>query len=220
MSKRHLTLVAYNLDNNRNPTTVIDEVEALLEHYRPDVAAFSEADYHLQVDGYRTVRRGKGASRRNIAILVRRNRRVWRKGWVDLRQTWTRTEHPGRHWPRSFQWVRTAGTRVIAVHQAPPYVDNTQGAQSEGLAALVKLMRGDRPSIAIGDFNRRRGEPGPGPDVLADAVLGRVVGGRVDCAVVKGWDVESFDYPESVQGLPLKSDHGHALVVRLTKKEK
>lgn len=220
---KHLIVVAYNLDNNRNPTVVHDEVTALCEVYQPDIFIGCEADYHLAIDGYRTVRRGRGASRRNVVILVRKPAFVWRRGWLDLKQTWRRTEHPGTHWPRSFRWVRTrwngVSLKVLAIHQAPPYVDNTEPAQSEGIVAMVKAMRRAKYAVAAGDWNRRKGERGPGPDVLADAIGGVVVGNRVDCAVAKGLAVVGYEYIESAGGVPLKSDHKHAFVLTL-KKEK
>lgn len=209
----------YNLQVSRNPNTVQDEVDALLTT-APLVAVFCEAiGYHLETPGYRQLRRGRRRSRRNIIVAVRRDRRIWARRWLDLEATWGRTQHPGRHEPRSFPYARAWGVKWLGVHQGPQWTDNTMAVQFEGIDRLTNAMRGWRPAVALGDFNRRPGEEGPGPDLLAKRVGGKVVGNRIDCAVVKGLEVVGHQYMTQIDGVPLRSDHRHALLIKVRKPE-
>lgn len=188
----------------------------------PAVLGLNEAVGHElpQVPGYRLLRDRSTESRANIAAYQRSDLPLTRVRWHDLRATWSRTQHPGQHPPRSFVSFRTGRCRTVVAHQAPKGTDNTVAAQEEGIAVLTTLLDVEpvgRPALVLMDANRRRGETGPGPTALADRVGGQVVGDRIDCCVVTGdVAVEDVEYVAQVGEVRLRSDHPHALRLTLT----
>lgn len=230
--RREATVVFYNLDNGRPHSQVQDEVDALCEDHQPTFFIGAEAGgYELSTPGYRTRRRPKRIrrdtverrqrieARRNIVILIRRGTFTRPSRRIDLTATWRRTKFPqlGTHEPRTFPAWRWARTEWIAPHQAPPNIPNREQAQLEGVFAMIKRTQSQKHAVLVGDWNARRGDK-TGPSVVADAIAGQVVGHRIDAAVVKGWHVLSSRYVETAGGQPLKSDHGHAFVIKLVKK--
>jgi hypothetical protein len=230
MSARAIKAFAYNLDNHRDPEQVNAEVKALLnvgedKDKRPAFLALCEAvGYDLPTPtGFHLVRDRSTPSRANIAAYVRNDLWGGAVKWFDLKHTWTRTNPgaSGQHEPRSYVRFRVGTMPVFVVHQPPKQVDNAKAAQQEGIDLLVREMKPDsdasqdnrdRPRFAVGDFNRRKGEEGPGPDMLAGRISGKNECNKIDTVVRRGQGkVEDVTYPVKVGGVVLKSDHGHAL---------
>lgn len=223
------TVWFYNLRVGRNQDQVDREIHALLAK-RPEVLGLCEAvGYDFpRVHGYRLIRDRSAESRANIAAYVRSDLTVRKERWLDLKQTWNRTDHPGKHPPRSILVMLVDGVQVLVVHVPPRGTSNVVPAQQECIDALTAAMapwRGLkvwhqfaklRPRIAIGDFNRRAVESGPSPRTLADRIGGAVANGRrIDTAVVRRVDVDGVAYPHKVDGVVLESDHNHALCLNL-----
>lgn len=223
----------YNLQVNRSRRTVRRELRAILKD-KPAFLALNEAmGYRLpRIRGYVLAHDRSTRSRANVALYVRGDLPLSQVRYIDLEETWGRTQHPGDHEARSYLQCRVAGIQVTVYHAAPRYTDNTMDAQAEGIRSLTKtaaswrrndwMNRGalarvdslERPRIVIGDFNRGKNDVGPGPTVLAKAIGGEVATFRIDTAVTRNVEVKDFWYYDTVHGVPLKSDHKHAL--RLT----
>lgn len=212
----------YNLRVGRSHVQVEVELRAIAS-LQPAVIGLCEAiGYDLPtIKGYQLVRDRSTVSRSNIAAYVRDDLKVSRVRWRDLKETWHRTEHPGQHEPRSFLVLRVAGVQVIVHHQPPKGTNNVLLSQQEGVDAVARAMTpwkisklwkrsGHRPRVLIMDANRRAGEGGPGPSMLAERVEGWVVGSQIDCAVVRQAEVFNIRYVSSAAGVRLLSDHRHA----------
>ena len=213
-----LVLWFYNLKVGRPIADVARELRAILASQRPAVLGMCEANgYDLpRIAGYTLVRDRSSMSRANLAAYVRSDLEH-RARYVDLRRKWWRTKHPGLHPARSILIIRIGWFRVLVVHQAPKRARGSLEAQLEGITALVRIMRRwvrtNRPQVAMGDFNRRADEDGPGPSTLRFALreTGRyavVASSRIDTAVIAGEATfvgcEHFDH---VGGFKLGSDH-------------
>lgn len=212
MTRSHVW--AYNLDNNRpDQDQLAREIHALLEDEPLALVCVEAIGNTLPaVRRYDVLADRSTRSRANIALYVREDADRTGLRWADLSTTWPRTEGPGTHEPRSFPWVVADGLQIIGVHQQPKGTRTTTEGQAEGIGTLSRLMArgpGGRPALAIGDFNRRVYEPGPGPRTLASRVSGKVYGQRIDCAVGRGIKGRSR-YVSVVEGVRLRSDHDHA----------
>ena len=233
-----LHCVVYNLGpagDRIDPRGSADrEIRALLADH-PAILALSEAiGYRLPgVKGYRRLRDASRPGRANIAAYVRDDLPVTRVRWHDMRRTWPRTEHPGTHPARSWLEFRAGEVQVLVGHQPPklpqsiPFANFivTEG-QMEGIRLLQRRMAPwrrnifwnklvlrrtkARPRIALADWNRRPGEDGWGPSRLAELIDGNVVGGRIDCAVVRNLVCVSAEYRAMFAGVRLGSDHKEA----------
>lgn len=215
------TLTTRRERGQRRPVDqVAAEIRAILST-GPAVLGLNEAVGHAlpHVRGYQQVRDRTTESRANIAAYVRRDVPLTNVRWHDLEETWSRTQHDGQHPPRSFVSFHAGGCKVAVAHQAPKGTDNTIAAQTEGITVLAEVLDTKtvgRPALVLMDANRRRRETGPGPAVLARRLGGRVVGDRIDCAVVAG-DVRVVEHRYvrriRVDGrtVRLRSDHPHAL---------
>lgn len=253
-----LVLYMVNLDNGRGTATLaelraLDESERATRSARtrtitgPAIIGCVEATGnqlpHLPGMAFET---GRGESRSNIAIYIRRE--LLRGGkirgrWTDLRRTWPRTKYPGPHPARSFFTVTNAGrVQVIDAH-VPPDVPGAGPAREEIVDALVhalapwtrpgwrrlragqKKWRSNRPRLLFIDHN------GVG-DEIAQRTGMRVVGRKVDALLVGG-DLEvsghryldSFPLPPAHGGkarpaVPFRGDHHDVLrvVVRVPAK--
>lgn len=229
MGKRSALVVFYNLDNNRDPAQVAKEIRGILDT-GPALLGLCEAvGYDLpNRDGYHKVRDRSTKSRANVAAYVRTSMFGGGVKWHDLTETWSRTNAgaSGKHEARSFPTFKLGTMQAIVHHQPPQQCDNAQAAQQEGIDALAKVMKPGqdandhqrhRPRVVVADFNRRKGESGPGPTPLANQISGRVVGGKIDAAVCRGdYAAGSVSYPSKMGGVAFKSDHGHALRFTLT----
>lgn len=174
--------VFYNLRLGRPHTTVRAELRAILHPTTPRlIAGFSEANRYPfpQIPGYTLIRDRSTASRGNIAAYINTTYYQGHR-WIDLHHTWDRTQHPGRHEPRSFPIIRAGGAQLTIAHQ-PPAGHDTRPAQMESIDALTRTIAPwtrphftgnhhtarQRPRLLLWDANLRPGEDGPGPDMLA-----------------------------------------------------
>lgn len=223
-----LVLWEYNLAPGRD-ARALEEVDAILDT-NPAVVVFTEAIGYQLPDRkhHQLVRDRSKPGRANIAMYVHNDLPVTRVNWVDLHQTWARTQHPGTHDPRSFLDVRAGRLQLIGAHQPPKGTSNVVRSQQEGVDTLVDLMTpwrrkgwdGDaaaarvKPRAVLMDANRRADEAGPGPAEVARRIGGETVAPGIDTAVVRGGHVSDVRQVRKVAGLELQSDHDHAL--RLT----
>jgi len=232
---RVFPLTFYNLDNGRSNDQMAREVRALLTGPRPAVLGLCEAvGYNLPgVDGWRVYRDTSSKSRANIAAYVKNSLEVHSVQWHDLTETWTRTQYPGTHEPRSILEFRAGPLQVLVAHQPPKGTDNTKAAQQEGIDKLTSRMapwtRADwegrseadkdeavaAPRVVLWDANRKPGESGPGPTSLAGRIDGAPVGSRIDGAVIRAAAALSYAYPDQVDGCDLCSDHGCAFTFKM-----
>lgn len=226
----------YNLQVSRDPAQVDREIQALLDS-GPEVLGLCEATGYDLPDrgGYAKIRDRSNKSRANVAAYV--NKALLGKvTWHDLHETWTRTQHPGTHEPRSWIEARVGGVQLLIGHQPPKGTDNTKAAQQEGIDLLVARMApwkqddwSDRseqdkadakacPRISVADMNRGPNEDGPGPKALRNQIDGWTAGQQIDSATCRGGDcwLKSVDYVSDPQGVKLKSDHGDALVLKVS----
>lgn len=226
----------YNVQVARDPAQVAKELNALLAS-GPEVLGLCETTgYKLPaVKGYKLFRDTSTRSRANVAAYVRATVKTSSAHWHDCAETWDRTEHPGTHEPRSWLEFRLDGCQVMVGHQPPKGTSNTHAAQAEGIDLGTARMapwtgtRWDRkppeekttakarPRLSLADWNRRPTEAGPGPGQLARRIQGWTMGAKIDGAVARG-DATPLGtkYVDCPQGVPLKSDHRDALVVRLS----
>lgn len=221
----------YNLRVGRAQSRIRLEIRALLS-WNPLVLGLPEAiGYDLEnLPGYSLVRDRSNPSRANIAVYVREGHLESVK-WHDMKERWLRTEHPGWHDARSWVELRVDADQVIVGHQPPKGTNNTFDAQMEGINFLTdrmapwtrtdwpdrnsesKVRAKERQRIVLADFNRRAGEPGPGPTLLANRIRGGVTGARIDATVDRQIDVTSHKYVSRVGNVILRSDHKAALII-------
>lgn len=222
MTRDHV--IAYNVDNYRkDQDRLAREIHAILDTGPLLFFAIECRGNRLPaVRGYdrllhkhdESLSQMRNAARYNTITYVREGADRTELRWIDLGTTWPRTKGPGTHEPRSFPWLVVEGLQGIGVHQQPKRTATTIDGQAEGIGALARAMgRGaeDRPAVALGDFNRRKFEPGPGPATLAKRIGGKALGNRIDCAVTNTHVVGKATYLSKVGGVPLLSDHPHAL---------
>ena len=234
---RRPSCVVYNLDNFRPDRQVQVELEAIARTWRPKRIVIVEAiGNHLpELPGYWLLWDRSRPGRENLAAYVRKvpGRRRPRFRYQDLEETWTRTERPGTHWPRSILIV--GGIVQLVVWHAPPKgTDNVRASQQEGNDALVpivapwlrpgrrfrtRLARKAaelRPRILAGDFNRTPVEDGPGPGELIRKAGLKLAGAGIDLLLYRGgiW-ATSWTYVTHAGDVELRSDHKRALVVYL-----
>lgn len=134
--------------------------------------------------------------------------------WIDLDETWPRTEHPGTHPPRSILVAQVDDWRVIVGH-APPIARRTGDARAEWLAAMIDAILDtpdDRtPVLALTDPN------GLGPALLLGP--GMVTGGTpVEAVHGRRVILDQAQAVESLNGVPMLTDHRRALIGRARKR--
>lgn len=228
----------YNLDNGRPHSVVQHELAAIASTRPAFIGACEATGYRFEpLPGLVLARDRSTPARANIASWVRRDLAgpTGEQRWLDLSTTWPRTDRGGIHEPRSFQRRHVGRIPVFTAHQVPPHIDLTDVGHQEGVDALAGAMdptrtsewqerpreqqeqARQRPRVLLWDANRRPGEPGPGPSLLARQIGGRTVGHRIDGAVVRGdCKASAVDYPDRVAGVELLSNHGHAFRFTLT----
>lgn len=238
---RRPSLFVYNGDNYRAAGELARELIAAAAELRPRRIVVVEAigNELPELRGYWLLHDKSRPGRENLAVYVRKvaGRRRPRVRWIDLAQTWTKTNPGahGQHWPRSIMVV--AGMVQLIVWHAPPKgTDNTLKAQQEGLDAIVRLVEPWeragagmvwplvrvkaaqlRPRVIAGDWNRAPAEDGPGPGRLIRLYGFTAAGAGIDLALVRGGvRIASWRYVEAVNGVPLRSDHRRALVATLS----
>ncbi len=136
--------------------------------------------------------------------------------WVDLHETWPRTERPGTHPPRSLLVAQVEDWRVIVGH-APPLARGTADARAEWLAAMVEAILDtpdDRtPVLALTDPN------GLGPRLLLGP--GMVTGGSpVEAVHGRRVILDHAQTVEAVNGVRMRTDHGRALIGHARRRNK
>lgn len=224
---RTYPLKFYNVDNSRDPAQVAKEIRALLDG-GPAVLGLCETNVDLpDVEGYRMIRDRSKPGRENVTAYVHDGLDVSGVSWLDLAQTWSNTQRPGTHWPRSILEFVAGPLRVFVAHAPPKGTDNVERSQGEHVDKLAKRLTpwkydgwtGDEGAakasarVVLWDANRKPGEGDNGPDTLVRRCGAGNAGARIDLATWRGGDVKScgdVSYPTSVQGVALKSDHGHA----------
>jgi hypothetical protein len=231
------TLVAKFLNLGPDNPHPGDDIRALLVSGPHGLGLCEAIGYDLpKVDGYTLHRDRSTESRANIAAYTRSDTLVINAQWHDLKETWTRTKHPGTHPPRSWFEVRLDGIQLLVGHQPPKGTDNTHDAQLEGIDLCTRRMAPwlrddwpdktpeekadakDCPRVALADWNRGPHESGPGPEMLCDRIDGWTAGGHIDLAVMRGNDAVLRDayYVDDPQGQELGTDHPWgALVVKV-----
>lgn len=225
----------YNLDNNRPDNQVERELRAIAAQ-GPDTIELCECIGNKlpKLKNYYLLRDTSSKSRMNIAAYVHTAYPKPKTRWLDMKETWSRTQGPGRHEPRSYLEFSLARIQKIVAHQPPKYTDNVMASQWEGYTRILRAMvpwknkkqwrrrsmisrtyARLRPRMLMWDSNRRAGENGPAPDRLATVVGGKLwLGERIDNAITRNMKVRDATLIKSVGGIPLKSDHGHAIRVR------
>ena len=231
---RHEHAWFYNLRVGRPMYAVKSELEALAESRPLYISVVEAVGYNLpELDGYRLIRDTSTRSRANVAIYASTAYKVSGIQWHDMTSVWGRTHAPGNHEPRSFLSLRIGLVQVIVAHQPPRYTNNVEDAQQEQIEALAhemapwkrkqswkhrsrtrKIIERLRPRIVNWDANRVSGERGPGPDTLAHAIGGKVIGWRIDNAVCRHLQAD-FLYRRRVSRVTMRSDHPHALRLNL-----
>jgi len=156
-------------------------------------------------------------SRANLALYVLDRLDLGRIRWHDLAEQWPRTEHPGIHEPRSILDVEVEDWRIIVAH-APPVAIGTGPARREWLDAMVELLSGPTPVLALTDPN------GLGAELvrrLAKPSKGTVVTGGTPVEAVHGVGIvlDSVHAPGRVNGVPMLTDHRRALLGRARRRE-
>lgn len=239
MSKTFV-IAFYNLDNNRPVDQTNKEILAFLKEGGPRPAVFGlcETGNTTLPDhaDYRKIRDTTREGRDNIMAYVKKSLEFDPDTvkWFDCKETWHKTEGPGEHWARSWLEFRFDGCQCLVGHQPPKGTNNVQASQQEGVDLMVKRMapwtRDDwddrteedkkkakaQPRVVIADMNRTCSEDGPGPKVVANKIDGGCVGGKIDMAVKRQAAYDNVRYPDNVNGVALKSDHGHAFLFDLT----
>ena len=227
----NFVISAYNLDNSRPNDQMVKEVRAIAK-FGDHVMCYCEAvDYDMPgIDGYVMFDRDKSKpGRENIVTYVRADLPIDkdRSQWHDLKETWTRTNPgaSGQHWPRSIQEVVIGQMQLLNLHNPPKGTDNVHDSQQESIDKLAKRMSPnpddsnskERPRIAVGDYNRKPQEDGPGPGQLASRIDGYSTGDKIDCAVRRKMGLQWVKYLTTPNGVELKGDHHHMMrmMVRL-----
>jgi hypothetical protein len=220
-------LTFYNLDNNRPKEQTDKEIRALLDP-RPAVLGLCETNVDLpDVTDYRKIRDRPKPGRENVSAYVKTNLDVSDIEWWDLKQTWSNTQRPGTHWPRSILEFRAGRLKVLVAHAPPKGTDNverSQGEHADKIAARLAPWKSDnfngdedearaQARVVLWDANRKVGEGDNGPDTLKRESGATNTGAKIDLATWRGSEVEGARdaaYFSSVAGVALKSDHGHA----------
>jgi len=229
-------LAFYNLRVGRSGAQVEKELRAMLSEWRPAILGLCEATgYALPgIKDYVLLRDTSSKSRANIAAYVKASLSGPDKiKWHDCQETWSRTEHPGTHEPRSWLEFRAGALQALIGHQPPKGTDNTKAAQKEGIDLCVRRMapwtRSDweersqadknaakaQARISLADWNRRPGEDGPGPTQLAGRIGGFTIGAKIDGGVARSAKLVSVSYPQSAGSCRLCSDHDCAFLCKI-----
>lgn len=207
--------VFYNLDNGRDPKKVNLERKAILDT-RPAIFGWCEGfGYRFPpVAGYDLLHSTATPGRWNVGAYVDKSLGLLSWNYTDSALTWERPDRPGQqHWPRSTLHARLEDGRQLVIGHRPPNtrLHDTGPAQAEWDAIVGRLLtrgRDTRSRVALADWNGR-------PVELATHVDGRIRGNRNDAAVTVNMDAGPVKYVSEVRGVPLKSDHRHALMVWL-----
>lgn len=226
---RRMNFAVYNLapagDPNRGPEFVARELNAIANNRprrlrrRPKVIGTMEAVGRRmpQLDHYRMVRDTSTPARANLCLYVLRRLHLGDRRWVDLKLTWPRVLHAGTHPPRSILIQHVEGWRVVLSH-APQGVrtlfrdevrDGLLAARHEWVEAIVEVLQESRmPTLLLTDPNglqlvlRRRV-----PDLV-------VTGTAVEAAHARRAVFTGSWLPRRINGVPMLSDHGRALLGR------
>lgn len=211
---RRMPFAFYNLappgDPNRGSVRVALESNAIVNNdptdlfrRRPKVFGVCEAIGRSlpSLDRYDLLRDTSRASRANLAVYVLDHLDHGRAEWIDLKETWPRTEHPGTHPPRSLLVVRVEDWTVCVSH-APPTAPGAGPARAEWVKAARAFMAGPGPRLLLSD-----------PNALPVDVAGVEHGGTpIEHAHVRGARLVSWSTPAEINGVRMLSDHKKALL--------
>jgi hypothetical protein len=138
--------------------------------------------------------------------------------WTDCNQTFPRNNGPGQHWPRSIVQFPFQGQQIVVAHK-PPLWRGSGPARYEHDRKLASILNPgqttttrSRSRLLMWDCNGM-----DGAETLADKVDARVVGDRIDCAIIRKITIKDWDYRKSIDGHKFATDHPWgALFVQFT----
>lgn len=207
------------------PRALTKELHALLAE-SPIVLGLAETiGYRLpEVKNFHLLRDTSTPGRANVAAYVSTTVALTNVHWHDLHKGWPATEHPGIHAPRAFLSFDAPNFKGV-VHHEPPDAPGAGPAREESKAAVVGSFapwtRSDwdrrdeaaqkrakaRARVLLMDANGNQRE-------IADRTGGSLVVPGIDTGVLLNATCVSAEYVKHVGGVPLGSDHGHALVFK------
>lgn len=207
-------------DPHRGSWQIARELNAQANNLRPDPdrprpkgIALAEAIGHRlpRLDHYgHPIRDPRKPGRANLALYVLDRLDVDHE-WVDLAETWPRTDHPGAHPPRSILSADVEDWRVVVGH-APPVAPRSGDARAEWLDAMVAAIRDvdeGTPVLVLSDPN------GLGPDLVHRLGPGVVSGGTpTDAVHGRRVILDAAAVPGTLNGVPMLTDHRRVLVGR------
>jgi len=210
-------------DPNRGPGQVRRELGALANNVNPDsrrpdpkAIGLCEALDHRLPDLWRygqPIRDVSRRSRENLALYVLARLDRGRVRWHDLAETWPRSNRPGTHEPRSILDVEVEDWRILVSH-APPVSVGTGPARREWLDAMVDVMRGPTPVLALTDPN------GLGDELIRRLGVKAVGGGtHIEAAHGRGIILTAVHASGRVNGVPMLTDHKRALLGAARRRE-
>lgn len=157
--------------------------------------------------GYVRIRDRSTPGRDNLYAYVKDETGECAHKWRDCKETFPRAQHPhlGPHPPRAILRFSWRGAQIVVAHK-PPAWKGAGPARVEHDEYLAKMMNPEpnrqRARLLFWDCNGMAGA-----QELADRVDGRVVGDKIDSAVVRKVTVEEWSYKRAVQGHYFSTDH-------------
>jgi hypothetical protein len=143
--------------------------------------------------------------RANLFAYVRTDDEDFEWKWTDCTKEFPRNQGPGMHWARSILQF-PLGKRQIVVAHKPPMWKGAGDARWEHDQKLKQIMNPKpnmkRQRLLFWDSNGMHGA-----NALADRVKGRVVGDRIDNAIVRNLNNVAHDYKNGVEGHAFHTDH-------------
>jgi hypothetical protein len=230
----------YNLQESRPASRTHPEVRALLQHGSVergplDVLGLVELVGNTipTVKGWRRIRSCTTPGRTNVGCYVRSDLYDTHR-WEQLTRTWLRPKHPdqGQHPARAILIVRLKdGTQFVVTHfpqdpKGSPRPHELEAARDEFQKALISIMAPwtrdgwkdrttadqqrarDRTRIVIGDQNATQRKP----ILLAVSKSAELKwhGRGIDLMGARRAQKLKMEYPTSLAGVTLGSDHKHA----------
>lgn len=157
-------VTSWNCKVGRNPSSVCDSIENLIENTNPDVICLQEAKQYTDAlhnrfdsDWYVYAKKGWEESTANPVLVHRSqgNRKGYGEGWGTLRYK-TRWVGPqgGAHDGRTWTWALVNGLYVMSLHRCT----DGDGRNSDAFADEARILEDwiddcDSSVLVIGDHN-------------------------------------------------------------------